>query len=468
MPIHVADDREKTRFIMTHLRGCYWHWYPNVETHPDTFSRCPDGKDHVELIRYHLDGLRPVGTNLIRDCKIAQEDWRATALAFDIDTKDQDGIRALLAQMEQVCGPVINLEYTGNRYHAWVFFSRPMPLRKLQALVHLIPIQSYVGKVLCSSVPCLPVSKPKHPIVFPWSKHHTTRERSFFVDARAGFDKPTETIIVVDEEYIDGLLAKGAVTNDAMALVSEQWARTYDGQDDDSDVWDLPESEQKERIEALRVSGIPEGRRNDIFVLKGHALLLIKLYPDDWEDVGEEILLEGIVDPHKCRERRRWWRKRGIPYYKQALDAGTLALGRTRFHLARRYRDSERAGDAIEDLLDDKITSDSVLINLVDLVRYMLDLQSEAERIGSPTFFRSLGAMADDIGGAYRSIQTLSRHLPFIVSGYRFDRTTGEDLCRVPIFQCVNKAEPWQADKPRTKVATEYQLDEEYRWLLDL
>ncbi len=461
----VERDNDKRSFILTHLRGHCAYRYHNLKTHPDSLE--PTDLPVDDLITDHLAGSNPMGMNLIKDTTAAFEDWRATALVFDVDAEDMQRVIPFVRSLNESFGDVVNVEYTGNHFHAWVFFLRPVLLSKVQALVHVTPAMNDIGSVLCYHRPFLPVWRPNLPMVLPWTKHPSTRQRSHFVDYRVAWDREAHTVTLVDEEYVDAVLAAHGLSGQDQREISLYWASQYKEFHCLEDVWDLPEALQRKRIEDLRISGIPEGQRNDVFVRQGYVLLLIKLHPDGWEDVGEEILLQGISDRLKRRERRRWWRKSAIPYYQQALADGRLALGRTRFQLGRHYRDSESAADAVEDLLDGHITSTTVLVNLVYLVLYMLDLQAEADRLENPTFFRSIGAMAQDVGGVYGSIQTLSRHLPFVVAGYRSDRGTGEDLCRVPIFRCVNKAEPWQEGKPRTREATEYQLNEEYRSLMD-
>ena len=233
------------------------------------------------------------------------------------------------------------------------------------------------------------------------------------------------------------------------------------------DPWDLAEDEQVQYLHALRRIGIPEGRRNELFIRPGLVFLAIKHFPDDWQDIALEILEAGVTRHQKKRERRRWWMNRAVPFYEKAIEEGRLWLGTSRFRPTDRYRKSAETGDEIERLLDGRIVSDRVLLLLIDLSLHMLDLQAEAERHGQRTFFRSLSSLAKDLDDVFPNVQAISRILPFVVAGFRFDRNSGEDLCKVPIFRCVAKASGWEAGQPKPELATEYQLSDEYRYLLD-
>lgn len=229
-------------------------------------------------------------------------------------------------------------------------------------------------------------------------------------------------------------------------------------------IWEMPEVKQKEWLERLTHAGIPSGQRNKLFVTDGVVFLMMKLYPDSWPKVGLDLLQTGIDDKQKRRERRLWWSRTAVPYYQNALEGKRLYVP-DKFEPKTHYRDSDEAGDELERLLGEVILRTSILTRVIYLGLYMLDLQAEAERHGKLSFFRGMVAMARDLEAVYPNMQLLSRDMPFVVS--RFRESDGHDLNELPLFRCLAKADAWKEGLPRVAVATEYQLSEEYRYLLD-
>lgn len=218
---------------------------------------------------------------------------------------------------------------------------------------------------------------------------------------------------------------------------------------------------------------IPPGQSNLIWRKYGCALVdLIRDHNLIVNWYGMVDLSIGITQ-EKADERVEEVKTR-IRHEKASLREGKRKAFGPKFKVDLIYFNKSIIVDTLMDGVLNGIENKTIRRKVAKLTAYFLDCQRVAESIGNTSFFRGFEYILKDI--MHDEIfedkkpdvlkNQLSRMMPFIVKGFR--SKDGKDLNLVPIFECLFKAKPIRKGEERPKHTSEYRLNDEYRWLLDL